>query len=137
MYCVLDNIDGKQARRTGSSSPLGLLFDHACDCLVTVFVGVSLARIFYLGNSPFLLVPFIIGSYPFFLATLEEYYVGSLNLPIVNGPNEGCFIILALFILPGIVPNSTFDSPAPFGTNVGQFASVILACLQIIPMSLK
>lgn len=28
MYSTLDNMDGKQARRTGSSSPLGLLFDH-------------------------------------------------------------------------------------------------------------
>ena len=27
-YSTLDNVDGKQARRTGSSSPLGLLFDH-------------------------------------------------------------------------------------------------------------
>jgi len=27
-YATLDNMDGKQARRTGSSSALGLLFDH-------------------------------------------------------------------------------------------------------------
>ena len=30
-YQTLDNMDGKQARRTGSSSALGLLFDHGCD----------------------------------------------------------------------------------------------------------
>lgn len=28
LYSTFDNIDGKQARRTGSSSPLGQLFDH-------------------------------------------------------------------------------------------------------------
>jgi ethanolaminephosphotransferase len=28
IYSTLDNVDGKQARRTGSSSPLGELFDH-------------------------------------------------------------------------------------------------------------
>jgi len=28
IYQTLDAIDGKQARRTGSSSPLGQLFDH-------------------------------------------------------------------------------------------------------------
>lgn len=27
-YILLDNVDGKQARRTGSSSVLGMLFDH-------------------------------------------------------------------------------------------------------------
>ena len=30
-YQSLDAIDGKQARRTGTSSPLGELFDHGCD----------------------------------------------------------------------------------------------------------
>ena len=33
-YVNLDCMDGKQARRTGSSSPLGQLFDHGCDALV-------------------------------------------------------------------------------------------------------
>ena len=33
LYSTFDNVDGKQARRTGSSSPLGELFDHGCDAL--------------------------------------------------------------------------------------------------------
>lgn len=33
VYSLFDNMDGKQARRTGSASPLGLLFDHGCDSL--------------------------------------------------------------------------------------------------------
>ena len=31
MAHTLDGIDGKQARRTGSSSPLGEMFDHGLD----------------------------------------------------------------------------------------------------------
>lgn len=31
VYLHLDCIDGKQARRTGSSSPLGQLFDHGAE----------------------------------------------------------------------------------------------------------
>jgi phosphatidylglycerophosphate synthase len=31
VYQTLDAIDGKQARRTGSSNSLGELFDHGCD----------------------------------------------------------------------------------------------------------
>ena len=31
IYMTLDAVDGKQARRTKSSSPLGQLFDHGCD----------------------------------------------------------------------------------------------------------
>jgi ethanolaminephosphotransferase len=32
VYRIFDEADGKQARRTGNSSPLGLIFDHGCDC---------------------------------------------------------------------------------------------------------
>jgi len=31
----LDNADGKQARKIGAASPLGMLFDHGCDSLQT------------------------------------------------------------------------------------------------------
>lgn len=37
MYSTLDAIDGKQARRTKSSSPLGQLFDHGCDSYSLTF----------------------------------------------------------------------------------------------------
>jgi phosphatidylglycerophosphate synthase len=36
-YSTLDAIDGKQARRTKSSSPLGQLFDHGCDSFSLTF----------------------------------------------------------------------------------------------------
>jgi phosphatidylglycerophosphate synthase len=35
VYQTLDAIDGKQARRTGSSNALGELFDHGCDSMST------------------------------------------------------------------------------------------------------
>ena len=35
VYQSLDAIDGKQARRTQSNTPLGELFDHGCDSLST------------------------------------------------------------------------------------------------------
>jgi len=31
----MDSIDGKQARRTNTASPLGELFDHGCDAVST------------------------------------------------------------------------------------------------------
>jgi phosphatidylglycerophosphate synthase len=38
IYMILDNMDGKQSVRTGSSSPLGELLDHGVDSFT---VGVS------------------------------------------------------------------------------------------------
>jgi ethanolaminephosphotransferase len=36
-------MDGKQARRTGSSSPLGQLFDHGCDAVTLALIISNLA----------------------------------------------------------------------------------------------
>uniref|UniRef100_A0A336LQV3 CSON001184 protein n=1 Tax=Culicoides sonorensis TaxID=179676 RepID=A0A336LQV3_CULSO len=52
IYQSLDAIDGKQARRTNSSSPLGELFDHGCDSISTVFVAVSACVSVQLGHYP-------------------------------------------------------------------------------------
>jgi phosphatidylglycerophosphate synthase len=37
---MLDEMDGKQARKTGNSSPLGLLFDHGCDSFTTALLTI-------------------------------------------------------------------------------------------------
>lgn len=46
VYRLLDEMDGKQARRTGNSSPLGLLFDHGCDAFTMGFVTMVIAKCF-------------------------------------------------------------------------------------------
>jgi phosphatidylglycerophosphate synthase len=43
-YSTLDAIDGKQARRTKSSSPLGQLFDHGCDSFSITFVVLAICQ---------------------------------------------------------------------------------------------
>ena len=52
IYQTLDAIDGKQARRTKTASPLGELFDHGCDSLSTVFVSVASCCAVRLGMYP-------------------------------------------------------------------------------------
>ena len=51
----LDAIDGKQARRTGTSSPLGELFDHGCDSLSTG----SLDKISFCSSITFSFLQFL------------------------------------------------------------------------------
>lgn len=48
-YIFLDNLDGKQARRTGTSSPMGMLFDHGCDAMTAAFGGWVLMKMFCFG----------------------------------------------------------------------------------------
>ncbi|VEU44576.1 unnamed protein product [Pseudo-nitzschia multistriata] len=92
VYQTLDNMDGKQARRTGSSSPLGLLFDHGCDSINSIFGSANVIIAMGLVPSESLLSIFLLIFVPmvvFFIATWEQYFTGELIMPIVNGPTEG------------------------------------------------
>ncbi|RCH78671.1 hypothetical protein CU097_001973, partial [Rhizopus azygosporus] len=51
IYQSFDAIDGKQARRTGTSGPLGELFDHSCDAINTSLGVLTWASATYLGQS--------------------------------------------------------------------------------------
>lgn len=51
VYQILDVADGKQARKTGNSSPLGLLFDHGCDALNVVISACTFASTIMLGPN--------------------------------------------------------------------------------------
>ena len=70
----LDNIDGKQARKTGTSSPLGLLFDHGCDAMNTWITGITTFTVMQFGNSEYSIIGYIFAMLPFFAATWEEYH---------------------------------------------------------------
>lgn len=92
VYQTLDNMDGKQARRTGSSSSLGLLFDHGCDAANSIFGSanwiISIGLV--MSQDSFKCWALVIGPMAlFYVATWEEYYTGKLILPFMNGPNEG------------------------------------------------
>ena len=103
LYQVLDNIDGKQARRTNSSSPLGLLVDHGTDACTTFFITCALGAIlgFYTIYEYILLWIMII--VPFYLNNWEEYVTGIMSLPFINGINEGTFLIIIAECLVGAI----------------------------------
>jgi ethanolaminephosphotransferase len=50
-YMVCDNCDGKQARRTKTSSPLGMLIDHGLDSMTSVVNNMIMQRLFQIGNG--------------------------------------------------------------------------------------
>jgi len=45
IYTTMDNMDGKQARRTGSGSPLGMLCDHGCDATTATILPFIFSRL--------------------------------------------------------------------------------------------
>uniref|UniRef100_A0A8C4QI10 diacylglycerol cholinephosphotransferase n=1 Tax=Eptatretus burgeri TaxID=7764 RepID=A0A8C4QI10_EPTBU len=80
VYQSLDALDGKQARRTGSASPLGELFDHGCDAVSAVFLAVGLCVAVRLGSHPtFTLLLCCIGNLLFYCAHWHAYVSGTLR----------------------------------------------------------
>lgn len=74
LYQSLDAIDGKQARRTKSSSPLGQLFDHGCDGINTMVFIILLWQSFQRGADWGFFVTFFLFTNTFFLAQWEEQH---------------------------------------------------------------
>ncbi|XP_064999359.1 choline/ethanolaminephosphotransferase 1-like isoform X1 [Musa acuminata AAA Group] len=91
LYQTFDAVDGKQARRTNSSSPLGELFDHGCDALTCAFEALAFGSTGMCGRATFWF--WVIAAVPFYFATWEHFFTNTLILPIINGPTEGLMLI--------------------------------------------
>jgi ethanolaminephosphotransferase len=83
-YYTFDCMDGKQARRTGQSSPLGQLFDHGFDCICNL-AHISTQAGYLLVGGSYWFYGFQ-GSlfFAFFMAQWEEYYTGELTHAMGN-----------------------------------------------------
>ena len=93
LWLILDNTDGKQARRLGISSPLGLLFDHQVDALSVFTTATFLGIVSGFGDSPYTLGGWFVAMVPFYFSTWEELNTGKLEFPSFSGPSEGCVLV--------------------------------------------
>ena len=76
-YLTMDAIDGMQARKTKTSSPLGQLFDHGCDCAITTVFSILMTNALGLHGSSVHVIGFVVAvQVTFFLSQWEEKYTG-------------------------------------------------------------
>ncbi|KAL1370468.1 choline/ethanolaminephosphotransferase 1 [Arachis duranensis] len=101
LYQTFDAVDGKQARRTSSSSPLGELFDHGCDALACTFESIAFGSTSMCGRDAFWF--WFLSAVPFYGATWEHYFTHSLILPVINGPTEGLMLIYTCHFFTALV----------------------------------
>ncbi|KAI8144776.1 hypothetical protein BJV82DRAFT_606218 [Fennellomyces sp. T-0311] len=111
LYSTFDNVDGRQARRTKSSSPLGELFDHGCDALNTIFSSVIQAAALGSGHSEATVLLIVVEAFGFYLSTQEEYHTGVLYLGYVNAPTEGILLAAFVFTVSGIYGPAIWQTP--------------------------
>jgi phosphatidylglycerophosphate synthase len=104
LYQTLDAVDGKQARRTRSSSPLGQLFDHGCDSFSVTFLICSVAEAAKFGEDShtyFALVSIV--CYCFWISNWSEYHTKVLRTHMYNfGTTEAQLVIIGVLLISGI-----------------------------------
>jgi len=99
IYQSLDAIDGKQARRTGSSTPLGELFDHGMDSISTVLVAQAFSITLKLGELPWWMFFMCLSSYStFYFSHWCSYVTGTLQFGLIDVTELQISTILCFFI---------------------------------------
>ncbi|KAL9643720.1 hypothetical protein ABK040_016166 [Willaertia magna] len=96
-YQTMDAIDGKHARNTKNSSPLGELVDHGLDALVGYFQIIVLMSGLNLNNSFYSLIVIIIYYITSFIMIWNAYVTDLLVFGKYDSPTE--VILLAIGIL--------------------------------------
>ena len=66
IFQTLDAVDGKHARNTNSSSPLGQLFDHGCDALSWTLTNLSVVTFLQLGLGVEGILAMVASQAPFY-----------------------------------------------------------------------
>ncbi|CCW70007.1 unnamed protein product [Phytomonas sp. Hart1] len=107
-YQTMDAIDGKQARRTGTTSPLGELFDHGCDAFLIPLFQMNV--VLMVNMPPWMTFSyFLLSSLALFASIWEQYSTGTLDLGYFSAPTEGILLSCVLFFLTGRYSTSLYD----------------------------
>ncbi|XP_012162602.1 cholinephosphotransferase 1 isoform X2 [Ceratitis capitata] len=113
VYQSLDSIDGKQARRTNTSSPLGELFDHGCDSISTVFVALSACISCQLGQYPnWLFFQCFCAIGLFYCAHWQTYVSGTLRFGKID-VTEAQFTIMAIHVISAVFGSEVWQTRIP------------------------
>eukprot|EP01006_Ploeotia_vitrea_P011444 TRINITY_DN30431_c0_g1_i1.p1 TRINITY_DN30431_c0_g1~~TRINITY_DN30431_c0_g1_i1.p1 ORF type:complete len:488 (-),score=232.36 TRINITY_DN30431_c0_g1_i1:139-1602(-) len=118
VYCVFayqsfDAIDGKQARRTGSSSPLGQLFDHGCDALGTFLVSTVVCSVIQTGPTWQTVGVAALHYVPFWTANWEESHTHVFRFGML-GVTEAQYLIMSMIGLSGVYGPQIWHEMVPY-----------------------
>lgn len=109
IYSTLDAIDGKQARRTNSSSPLGQLFDHGCDSFSMSFFVLAACQAVRLEPHGIFFV-FMAAQVTWWSSNWLEYQTGVLKTNVGGfGVTETELICIVIHLLTGLFGQEMWD----------------------------
>jgi len=122
---TLDGIDGKQARRTQSSTPLGELFDHGLDSWATIFITGAIYSVFGRNDDGFSISVFRMFCLPW---GYDLSMVSSFILYLVTAAGGQQ---MWSSLLPGDIPPGPVFEAATYLGNVGMSLPVVLWNLRV------
>lgn len=114
VYQSLDAIDGKQARRTKSASPLGELVDHGCDSVSMVIMVLAITVAMELGHEPawMFFLPFM-ATFMFYCAHWQAYVTGTIRFGKID-VTELQVTGMIMFFLSGIFGVQLWSLQVPY-----------------------
>ena len=120
---MLDNVDGKQARRTGTSSPLGMLFDHGCDAFGVIWMAFGFGRMVWVDDEKtFILGVFMGIIFGFYFSVWAQYHSnGVMVLGRINAVDDGIPAAWLMAIFTFIVGQSWYRETYILGMNLSDF----------------
>uniref|UniRef100_A0A8C3TY31 Ethanolaminephosphotransferase 1 n=1 Tax=Catharus ustulatus TaxID=91951 RepID=A0A8C3TY31_CATUS len=130
-FCAyaLDSIDGKHARRTQSSTPLGELFDHGLDSWATSIFVLSFFSVCSRDNgktgvSVYTMYIYLsIVLFNFMCSHWEKYNTGVLFLPWGYDISQ---VLIAAYLLTGTVGVEVWQKPLLFGYYITDVLVILL-----------
>ncbi|XP_078581572.1 choline/ethanolaminephosphotransferase 1-like isoform X1 [Branchiostoma floridae x Branchiostoma japonicum] len=128
VYQCLDGMDGKQARRTGSSTPLGELFDHGSDAVSTVLLSIATACAMKLGQTPDLMFFMIfLTMFVFYCTHWESHVSGTVKCEFIDVVEAQSFSVIVQALSALLGPSFWYQFPQPI--VVAAFFSIVGASL--------
>ena len=106
IYQLLDNIDGRQARRANCATCLGHFFDQSSDSIILCLEAMRFCAItnFLLSKKTFYFV--LLFQTLSYLSSWEEFLTHKFNLSYINELDEGLLAMAIIEIIIGFIPES-------------------------------
>jgi len=119
LYQTLDAIDGKQARRTGTSSPLGQLFDHGVDALCTTAIVLCNTTMLRQGFSIVTILSMFSVQLSFWFSQYAEHHTHTMEHAVggLFGVTEAQLTAILVLIYAGFFGTDHYYIPL-LGTQI-------------------
>ncbi|XP_077983363.1 choline/ethanolaminephosphotransferase 1-like [Glandiceps talaboti] len=123
----LDGIDGKQARRTNTSSALGELLDHGCDTFSLITATISACLALQLGSFSYVIV-IMYGVFEQFFSRWQNVVTGTREFGLVDHVEIEVYTMF-IFLLPGLFGGHVWNVQIPLiGLQLKMLAVSVYFC---------